>query len=210
MYQHSDYKDQNREAVEEFIKEHPFAVLSGCDLDYVPFATQVPVFLEKEGEKWFLRGHMIKGADHHRAFSENPKVMLVFPGSHSYVSATWYSSQNQASTWNYMSVQVKGQIRFLGQDALKEILRKTTLHFEGGNQDAPTVYDNLDPSYVKRLLHAIAAFEVEVTSIDHVFKLSQDKDQASYENIVTHLKQGDRGAQTIAEEMEKRKDGLFG
>lgn len=209
MYQHPEFKDQNPDSVTEFIAKNPFAVISGCDLNYIPVATQAPVFLEEHQGRQLLRGHMIKGSVHHKAFIENNRVMVLFPGAHCYVSATWYSNKHSASTWNYMTVQAKGTIGFLEEDQLIEILRKTSLHFEKNNGQSPTVYDNLDPEYTHGLLHAITAFEIELDEVDHVFKLSQNKDEKSFENIIKELKKGDAPSQSIAEEMEKRKKGLF-
>lgn len=210
MYDHPDYKDKDPEAISKFIETYPLAVLSGCDRGYHPVATQVPVLLEKEGDKQFLRGHMIKGATHHKAFAENPLVMLVFPGPQSYVSATWCAKKQSASTWNYMSVQATGEIRFLGEEALRAIMQKSTLHFEGGDSNSPTVFRNLDPAYVEHLMKYIIAFEVRVDSMDHVFKLSQDQDAGCYKSIIRELKKGDPNAKMVAGEMEKRFSGLFG
>lgn len=209
MYDHPDYKDKNPEAITEFISNYPLAVISGCHLNYQPVATQVPVLMEEREGKQYLRGHMIRNATHHKAFAENPKVMLVFPGPQAYVSATWYKSGKSASTWNYMSVQATGKIRFLGEKALMEIMRQTTLHFEKGDVHSPTVYDNLGADYTDRLLPYIVAFEVEVETLDHVFKLSQEQDAASYQNIITQLKKGDANARMVADEMEKRIPGMF-
>lgn len=205
MYEHSDYKDPQPGAMKDFIEKHPFAVLSGCTKNYEPVATQVPVFLEQQDGHWVVRGHMIRGSEHHKAFAENPKVILVFPGDHAYVSATWYKDPQQASTWNYMSVQVKGEICFKDRSTLIEVLKKTTLHFEKGDLNSPTIYDNLDTNYTGRLLDYIVAFEIRVDHMDHVFKLSQDKDAQSYENIIKELKKGEAGARAIAGEMEKRR-----
>ena len=36
-------------------------------------------------------------------------------------------------------------------------------------------------------MHAIVAFEIEVTEMDNVFKLSQDRDEESYHNIKEKL-----------------------
>ena len=55
----------------------------------------------------------------------------------------------------------------------------------------------------------IAGFEIEVESIEAIFKLSQDRDEASYKNIIEKLKQQDGGSQIIAQEMQKRKAKLF-
>jgi transcriptional regulator len=56
---------------------------------------------------------------------------------------------------------------------------------------------------------AIVAFEIEILSMDHVFKLSQDRDKQSYLNIIEKLRQQGESGQVIAEEMEKRTYELF-
>jgi transcriptional regulator len=209
MYNLPYFKENNEKVVLEFIHQHPFAFIAGCDANSKPVATQIPVFIEERESKLYLSGHMMKQTDHHKAFEKNPNVLCVFTGNHSYVSATWYDNPHQASTWNYMSVHVKGQIRFLNEDALIGVLRKTSLHFEGGNKQSTTVYDNLPEEYRNPLLKAIVAFEVEVESIENVFKLSQNRNKESYHYIIDKLKTQDGDGKVIAEEMEKRKDQLF-
>ena len=209
MYDLPYHKEHNEKVIREFIDQHPFAFLSGCDTENKPVATQVPVFIEEQNGKKFLRSHIMKNTDHHKAFLQNENVLVVFSGSHTYVSGTWYSDPNTPSTWNYMSVYAKGIIKFLNDLALEEVLRKTTLHFEGYNESSPTVFDNIPEAFKKRVMNAIVAFEIEVLEMDTVFKLSQDRDEESYRNIIKELgKQGEDG-RMISEEMEKRTKELF-
>lgn len=209
MYNLPYFKEKDQQVVLEFIHQHPFAFISGCDENNKPVATQIPVFIEDRNGKLYLSGHMMKQTDHHKAFEKNPNVLCVFTGNHTYVSATWYSDPHQASTWNYMSVHVKGQISFLDENSLVDVLKKTSLHFENGNANSSTVYENLPGDYRSRLMKAIIAFEVEVTSIENVFKLSQNRDKESYQHIIEKLKDQDADGKAIAEEMLKRKEDLF-
>lgn len=209
MYNLPYFKEKDQQKVMEFIHRHPFAFIAGCDGNNHPIATQIPVFIEERDSKLFLTGHMMKNTDHHKAFEKNPATLCVFTGSHSYVSATWYTDPQQASTWNYMSVHVKGTMKFLDDDGLIEVLRKTTLHFENYNHASSTTFDNLPHNYTSSLMKAIVAFEVEVLSIENVFKLSQNRDEKSYENIIQQLEGQDADAKNIAAEMKKRKADLF-
>jgi transcriptional regulator len=209
MYNLPYYKEKNPQVIKEFIDEHPFAFLTGCSSENKPVATQVPVFIEEQNGRKILRGHIMKNTDHHKAFLHNNNVLVVFTGNHTYVSGTWYSDPYIASTWNYMSVHIKGIIRFLDDAALEDILRKTTLHFENYNQQSTTIYDNLPLEFKQKVMHAIVAFEIEVTEIENVFKLSQDRDAESYYNIKEKLKQKGEEGQVIAAEMEKRTSELF-
>ncbi|MDP4261895.1 MAG: FMN-binding negative transcriptional regulator [Bacteroidota bacterium] len=203
------YKEEDQQVVLDFIHQHPFAFLAGCDDNGKPVATQIPVFIEEREGRLYMTGHMMRQTDHHRAFERNSDVLCVFTGPHTYVSASWYSDPHQASTWNYMSVHVKGRLRFLDQAGLIEVLKKTTLHFENGNTASPTTFDNLSEEYTSHLMKAIVAFEIEVTEMDHVFKLSQNRDEKSYNNITAQLKDQGNDARAIAELMEKRKSKVF-
>ena len=208
MYDLPYHKEQDPQVINEFIAQYPFAFLTGCDSTNKPVATQVPVFIEEHHGKKVLRGHLMKNTDHHKAFQYNENVLVVFTGRHTYVSGTWYSNPYTASTWNYMSVHVKGNIRFLSTEALEEVLRKTTLHFEG-NPDSTVIFDNLPAEFKNRVMHAIVAFEIEISEMENVFKLSQDRDYESYQNIIEKLQQQGIDGRTIAAEMQKRTKALF-
>ncbi len=209
MYDLPYYKDKNDSVIVKFMEEHPFAFLSGCDSENKPVATQVPVFIEQENDKQILRGHIMRNTDHHKAFLYNPNVLVVFTGANTYVSGSWYSNPNTASTWNYMSVQAKGIIKFGDDIALADILRKTSLHFENYDTKSPTVFDNLSDEFLQKFMNAVVAFKIEVVELNHVFKLSQDRDTKSYENIKKKLTEKGGNAKVIADEMEKRTKELF-
>ena len=209
MYNLPYFKEKDKNVVLQFIHKHPFAFLAGCSEKGESVATQVPVFIEEREGKLFLTGHIMRKNDHHLAFEKNPNVLVVFSSPHTYVSATWYSNPHQASTWNYISVHVKGKLRFLDEKGLISVLKKTTLHFENGNTDSSTVFDNLAEDYIGNLIKAIIAFEIEVTEIDNVFKLSQNRDEESYNNIINKLEEQGGDGKFIAEEMRKRSKQLF-
>jgi transcriptional regulator len=209
MYDLPYHKEEDEQVIREFVGKYPFAFLTGCDAHNKPVATQVPVFIEESNGRKILRGHIMRNTDHHKAFLHNENVLVVFTGKHTYVSATWYSNPYLASTWNYMSVHVKGTIHFLGDDGLEDVLRKTTLHFENYNEASSTVFDNLPTEFKHRVMNAIVAFEIEIKEMENVFKLSQDRDEKSYHNIIAKLKEQDEDGQVIAEEMEKRTSQLF-
>ena len=210
MYNLPYFKEQDGEVVLEFMRQHPFVFLSGVDEENKPVASQVPVFIDEKDGKLFLTGHIMKNTDHHKAFEKNPNVLAVFTGPHAYVSATWYDDPHQASTWNYMSVHAKGKISFGGYDDLVAILKRLTLFYENGNTASTTVFDNLSSEYTEKLMKAIVAFEVEVTSIDNVFKLSQNRNEKSFHSIIEKLKVQGSDGEFIAEEMKKRQQQLFG
>jgi transcriptional regulator len=208
MYDLPYFKESVQRIVLDFIRHHPFAMLIGAG-ESAPVATQVPVLIdEREGEALFLRGHIMRNTDHHKAFQRNSQALCVFSGPHTYVSASWYSNPLSGSTWNYMSVHVRGNIRFLDEPELRLLLEKLTAHFEN-NDNSPALFHHLPKSYVDSMVKAILAFEIEVREIENVFKLSQNRDEQSYDNIIRQLHAQGGDGRAIADEMRKRKTQLF-
>ncbi|HLO80290.1 MAG TPA: FMN-binding negative transcriptional regulator [Chitinophagaceae bacterium] len=203
MYKLSYFQESDLALVHEFMRQHPFVVLCGVDAHGHPVATQVPVFIDEKDGEIFLTGHIMKNTDHHKAFEVNPKVLALFTGPHTYVSASWYTDKKSASTWNYITVHARGEMKYTDHQALLNILKRTTDHFEN-NPHSPSNFDQLPQDYVEKLSNAIVAFEIKVEELDNVFKLSQNHSDTNRKSIIDHLRQGDEESKRIAEEMAKR------
>ena len=204
MYSFPYYKTKDQVKVLEFLHAHPFVMLTGCDEHQCPVATQVPILISERDGRLFLEGHVMRNTDHQKAFAANNNVLAIFTGPHTYVSASWYTNPQQASTWNYMAVHAKGKLTFLPEERLIDILKRTTEQFEN-NPSSDASFDKLPQEYVSRLSKAIVAFEIEVTVLDHTFKLSQNRDEESYKNITHRLAVSDSAdANAIAKVMKEK------
>jgi transcriptional regulator len=203
MYDMPHFKSASRKEVVQFIQRYPFALVVSKGEDMA--ATQVPLLLEQREEKLYLQGHMMRHTDHYRAFLENNRVLVVFSGPNAYVSASWYQQPTQGSTWNYMSVHCKGKMRLMEEQEFISMMKKFTLHFEENNADSPTIFDNLPEDYTNQMMPHITGFEIEVIEMNHVFKLSQNRDLVSYNNIIHHLEKRAGMSALVAEEMRKIK-----
>jgi transcriptional regulator len=208
MYNTPYFKAGDFKEVFEFMHAHPFITLCGCDANNEPVATHIPVLIEERNDKMFLFAHVMRNQAHTRAFEHNPNVMAIFSGAHTYVSASWYETKQVASTWNYQAVHAKGRLRWQGEDFLRSLLTKLTEKFENDPHSVALVQKR-DDDYVRKMMKAIVAFEIEITSVEHVFKLSQNRDEKSYENIIQNLKEGDNDAQKIGTMMEQRQERVF-
>lgn len=209
MYNLPYFKEKDAAVVKQFMRHHPFITLCGADAAGKPIATHIPVLIEERDNQLFLRGHIMRNTDHHKAFMENSQVLAIFAGPHTYVSASWYNNPQQGSTWNYMTVQAKGMVQFLDEAALLKLLHDLTAHFEN-NEDSPALFNHIPDDYIQRMTKAIVAIEIAVLEMDNVFKLSQNRDEPSYHNIIEKLQQNDEHARQIASEMLQRKTQLFG
>ena len=209
MYNFSYFKEQDKQVIRAFMEAHPFAFLTGSYTSGRQVATQVPVLFEERDGELYLKGHIMRNTDHHKAFVENPDALIVFTGPNTYVSASWYTNPQIGSTWNYMSVHISGQMRFMTPDELVQFMRDFTLKFEEGNTASQTIYDNLPGDFLHKMMPAIVGFEVKAEKIDNVFKLSQNRDEKSYLNIISKLEEQEGSSALIALEMKKRKAELF-
>jgi len=209
MYNFSYFKEKDKQIILNFIEENPFAFLTGSFNSGQQVATQIPILFEERNGELFLQGHIMRNTDHHKAFVENPQALMVFTGPSAYVSASWYRNPQIGSTWNYMSVYINGQVNFMSSEELIQFMRKLTLKFEKGNTQSLTFFDNLPDTFLNKMMPAIVGFEIKAEKIDNVFKLSQNRDEKSYLNIISKLEEQGGNPELIAQEMKKRKPELF-
>jgi len=202
MYNMAHFKARDPREVTRFMRQNAFATLVGCGADSFPVATHVPVLIDENKGQLCITGHIMKQTDHHNSFLHNNNVLAIFNGPHAYISAAWYPQPQQAGTWNYMTVHAKGSLTFLDDAALLHLLQRTTAHFEN-NDASPALVEKMPEEYVHRLMKAIVAFEIQVTQLDHVFKLSQNKDAATFNNIIAQLGAQDTFEDDLPKQMQR-------
>jgi transcriptional regulator len=203
MYKLPYFTEQDQEEILAFMRQNSFAVVTGFDDEY-PVATQLPLNIEiREGGKTFLTGHLMKNTDHHKAFEKNKNVLVVFTGPHCFISASWYDKPAGASTWNYVTVHAKGKINFTDEAGTYKAIKAITDKYEG--TDTQASFGKIADEYIQRHIKAIVGFEIEVTNLDNVFKLSQNHDEETRKKIVTELnKRMDENSKMIAKEILSR------
>ncbi|MEO7263870.1 MAG: FMN-binding negative transcriptional regulator [Ferruginibacter sp.] len=202
MYKDPHFTENNEATVIAFMKENYFAIITACGVEF-PVATQLPLHVDEKDGKILLSGHMMKYSDHYKTFFANENVLVLFTGPHTYISASWYAEEPMGSTFNYMTVHAKGKINFKDETATYEAVKKITELHEGPGKKAS--FDMLPRNYVSVMVKAISAFEIEVTELSNVFKLSQNRNEASKKNIAAELmKKEDSDSKKIAAEILNR------
>ena len=208
MYKMPHFTEEEKEATVAFMKAHPFVTLVGTD-GLRSAATQVPVLVHEGQDGLTLRGHIMRNTDHYKAILANPEVLVLFTGPQCYVSSSWYKERGTGGTWNYMTVQARGRLTFDDERGPIELLSDLTRHFELG-QRQPELVENMPEEYVTSNVKAISVFKIAVTELHATFKLSQNKDDETYERIVRELSElNDYAANEIPDEMVRRRPGLF-
>jgi transcriptional regulator len=203
MYNISYFKANNHEEIIAFMHANPFVTICGVDANGLPVPTHIPILIKQEADKIILSGHIMRKQDHSNAFEINNNVLVIFSAPSAFVSASWYKEKGIASTWNYQTVHAIGKMEMKDDAHLYQLLTDLTMHFEK-DPNAPTQVKNLDPEYVQQNMKAIVSFDIEVTELKNVFKLSQNRDEESHQNIQKELSKGDAACQYMAAAMKRK------
>ena len=204
MYIHPLNSWKTETEVQEFIQKNAFATLYS-QVDGKPWATHLPVFLEKKSEGAFiLHGHLAKANPQWKQLAHAEEVLVVFQGPHAYISSSWYTHEN-VPTWNYLAVHVYGKARCIEGEELLHHLRSLVDRYETGRPNRVQV-ETMTPSYLESQIRALVGFEIEIKEIHASAKLSQNRDDENYDRIIQKLEQSSiPGDLEVAEEMRKRR-----
>lgn len=82
-----------------------------------PIATHLPFGLTKQGDDYFITGHMAYGNPQWRTFETCENVLVMLQGPHSYISSSWYENE-EVPTWNYQAVHIYGKASILDKEEL--------------------------------------------------------------------------------------------
>lgn len=202
MYTPNYFKKTNANEVFGFIKEFNFGTLVSSH-NGLPVATHIPFEVQGNAEQFSLFGHIAKGNKQGLQLEDGSTVLAIFQGPHSYVSPSWYTAPN-VPTWNYIAVHVYAKPRIVNGSELYQKMQAMVAKYEAPMQK-PMLMEHLDEDYITKHLNAITAFELKITEVQASYKLSQNRDAESHQNIINQLQTGDENAQRIAAEMEKTK-----
>jgi len=200
MYKVAYYNDVPHERMVAFMKANSMAIVIGFGLEY-PAASHLPLELIEENGKTKLSGHLMRKTDHHLAFEKNENVLVIFSSPAAVISAEWYAEPAVASTINYMTVHAKGKIKFTDEAGTREAIRKITDKEIGINN--PASFNNISEEYVAAMVKAIVGFTIEIENMEAVFKLSQNRNEKDFLNIIINLEQrNEPGDIFIAQQMK--------
>jgi len=172
MYQTDFYRCNDQEKIKFFVRHNPFAVIAHKGEASGHFS-YLPLIIEN----WTTARQVLFG----HTDNENPFLRLlelgagavhaIFQGPNGYVSPGDYVSK-QLPTWNYSIVHMSGVISLVTDEVQKISYMQKMVNFL-----EPSDGFKLDQSdkHIKYLINKITFFKLEASSIEAVFKYSQDK-----------------------------------
>ncbi|MEW9110053.1 FMN-binding negative transcriptional regulator [Cytobacillus gottheilii] len=202
MYIPKYYKVTEFDEIKEFIQRNSFGTVVTTKQDK-PIATHLPLELHKQGDDYYITGHMAYANPQWKTFeAENDNVLVMYQGPHSYISSSWYKQEN-VPTWNYQSVHVYGTASIMNEQELEEDLILLLQKYEGHRKN-PVLWENLS-SQTKKQIKGIVGFKIKVQEVQAAYKLSQNRNEADYSNIIDKLQnEGNLNSKQMAELMRKR------
>jgi transcriptional regulator len=201
MYIPDLYKNEDKEAIRTFLKANAFGILINQTNGKL-CATHIPLELDnnRNGEQ-VLMGHISKENPQWTAFESDDQVLAVFTGPHAYISSSWYDHEN-VPTWNYSAVHVYGKIKIIEGNAVIDSLTKLVDKYEQ-NSKCPVRVADLSKKTMMQA-RGIVAFEIKIEEIQAQTKMSQNRDDKNYSNIISELEKTESPqSMAVAKEMAK-------
>lgn len=202
MYSPKLYREEDRRKILEFIRQNEFATLVLFDGEK-PVASHLLVEVVEDGERVNIYSHMSRANPLWKLFESDREMLVIFQGPHTYISATWYDHVN-VPTWNYISVHAYGRPSLvIDHDEMYALLSRLVERHEA---DHTYRMETLPQDFVEKEMKGIAAFKIEVTRMEAAFKLSQNRNDTDYQNIIIELeKRADELSAQVAQAMRKNR-----
>jgi transcriptional regulator len=197
MYLPSHFRQDDRASVFALAEANPFATLVTQGGDGL-LASHVPLLVDPGRN--LLRGHLARANPQLAHLAEGVEALAIFHGPHGYVSPSLYSEHPSVPTWNYAVVHARGRPRLVDAQALKTLLDDLVTRFDrsGWTFDPPEEYG-------RRMLGAIAGFEIAIESIEGKWKLSQNRSAEDQQRVATHFAAGGEADRALAALMRARR-----
>lgn len=203
MYTPRLFKVTDMKEILNFVQENSFGTIVTTD-EGKPIATHLPFILNKIDDDYYLSSHFAYGNLQWKTLEDNDQVLVIFQGPHAYVSSSWYGHEN-VPTWNYQAVHIYGKAKILTKDELREDLANLLEKYEK-HRENPILWETLSPDMLESQMKGVVGFKVKVEEVQAAYKLSQNRNEEDYENIIHKLKEEENPvSKQVALEMERIK-----
>ncbi|MED1201838.1 FMN-binding negative transcriptional regulator [Heyndrickxia acidicola] len=202
MYIPKYFRVTDAEEIRDFVQKNSFGTIVTTEQGK-PIATHLPLQLMKEGDQYKLTGHMALGNPQWKTFDTSKDVLVMFQGPNAYISSSWYEKEN-VPTWNYQAVHMYGKASIVEKNELIEDLTAMLEKYEQKRENS-VLWDKLSPELLENQLKGIIGFKIKVDEIQAAYKLSQNRNEIYYTNIIDQLqREGNVNSNQVAELMKKR------
>jgi transcriptional regulator len=193
------YKSEDYNLMREIIRENSFALLISS-VDKIRATHSMMMLNEDDPENIYIETHISRANPQAKTLKNGDEVLCDFLGAHTYISSSWYDHIN-VSTWNYEAVQIHGKVEIMDHDELYTHLDKLTSKYESFQQ-CPMMVKDMGREFVEKEMKGAFGIKIIPTEIFIKQKLSQNRKENDFNNIIIQLEQSDDNARKIAEKMK--------
>ena len=126
-----------------------------------------------------LTGHLARGNEQWQRADPNVPVLVTWRGPDAYVSPGYYPSKVEhgkvVPTWNYITIQARGTLTVHDDPAWVRAVVSSLTDVHEAAFAAPWAISDAPPDFIDTMLRAIVGIEVQITSLEGKWKLSQNR-----------------------------------
>lgn len=205
MHTYPSYRAPSGEAIVDFVKQNPFAIVA-TSTEGAPVATHVPIVVPPDvqlrdslvGAR--LWGHLGRDNPHWKLFADRPETLFIFSSSHAYVSPSNYGFTPAAPTLDYATVHLTGRVSILeGERANLDVVEQTVAQLEGRRASQWNPEGSRD--LFKKIIGGVVSFEIRIDTERAMFKLSQDMPDEVHARVQEDLAHGEHRHPDVADLM---------
>ncbi|PWN63384.1 FMN-binding negative transcriptional regulator [Chryseobacterium oncorhynchi] len=193
------YRSEDMNLMREIIRENSFALLISS-VDKIRATHSMMMLNENDPENVYIETHISRANPQAKTLKDGDEVLCDFLGAHTYISSSWYDHIN-VSTWNYEAVQIYGKVELMNHDELYAHLDKLTSKYEKFQQ-CPMMVKDMGNEFVEKEMKGAFGIKINPTEIFIKQKLSQNRKEGDFQNIISQLEQSDDNARKVAEKMK--------
>lgn len=196
------YKSEDYNLMKEIIRENSFALLISS-VDKIRATHSMMMMNEDDLENIYIETHISRANPQAKTLVGGEEVLCDFLGAHTYISSSWYNHIN-VSTWNYEAVQIYGKVELMNHNELYQHLDKLTSKYEKFQQ-CPMMVKDMGKEFVEKEMKGAFGLKIIPTEIFIKQKLSQNRKEDDFENIILNLEKGDEKGKQVAAKMKQLK-----
>ncbi|MDN5423897.1 MAG: FMN-binding negative transcriptional regulator [Chryseobacterium sp.] len=193
------YRSEDYNLMREIIRENAFALLISSG-ERIRATHSMMMLNEDEPENIYVETHISRANPQAKTLRDGDEVLCDFLGAHAYISSSWYDHMN-VSTWNYEAVQIQGKVELMNHDELYRHLDKLTSKYESF-QKCPVMVKDMGRELVEKEMKGAFGLKIIPTEIFIKQKLSQNRKEHDFQNIISELENSDENGKKIAEKMK--------
>lgn len=203
MYTPKHFQENNTQELLDLMRFNPLGIIVWQSPNGMT-AEHVPLFYKNDK----LIGHIAKANPLGKAHPLGP-VLVIFQGANAYISPNWYPTKQEdhktVPTWNYATVHVQGQIKFITEEQDKrQMLAELTAIHEAA-QDVPWSMADAPADYIHKMVNGVIGIEIAISAMEGKWKVSQNQPLKNKVGIIENLQGGeDMASAKMVEYIQKR------